>query len=173
LRVLILYTSYTGNTEKVALRIRDTFKTNDHETDIYKIDNNIDLEYPPFNYEDYGFLCVGSPVRRGVASTELVNMMVLHRGRKEENKVPGLKKGVVFATYGAAHLGPKEAEVALKTLESCLEQLKFKCVGSFSCPGKKVPHPIPDWYQGDNVDRPNASDLDNAERFVQSVLRSV
>lgn len=173
LRVLILYSSYTGNTEKVASRIKDTFKTNNHETDIYKIDNSIDPEHPPLNYEDYDFLCAGSPVRRGIASIELVNMMMLHRRGKKGKIVQGLKKGTVFATYGAVHLGPKEAEAALKTLESCIELLNFKCVGSFSCPGKKVPHPIPDWYQGDTIDRPSATDLDNAERFIQKILRSI
>lgn len=169
MKVLILYESFTGNTEKVALRMKDAFEKNQHETDIYKIEN-IDPENLPFNFEDYDFLCAGSPVRWGVISSKFFR--ILH-GRSREGKiVPGPKKGAVFATYGGAHLGPKEVEAALKLLEIGIEHQKFRCVGSFPCLGKAVDFATPEWYYGDIRDRPNATDLDNAEKFIREILKS-
>ena len=173
MEILIVYSSYSGNTEKVAYRMKKAFEKNNHHTDIYKIDENTDPEDPPFNYKDYDFLCVGSPVKMGLPSQELVNMMMLHRRGVKRKIVPGPKKGAVFATYGGAHLGPKEAETALAMLESCIEHLKFKCVGRFSCPGKMVDYATPEWYHGDIRNRPNATDLDNAEKFILEILKSV
>jgi flavodoxin len=173
LKVLILYSSYTGNTEKVAHRMKEAFEKDNHETDIYKINKNIDPDNPPFNYKDHGFLCVGSPVRMGEAAEELVKMMMRHRGGIKGKIIPGPKKGTVFATYGGAHLGPKEAKAALAMLESCIEHLEFKCVGRFSCPGKVVDYATPEWFHGDIRDRPNAADLDNAEKFIRRILKNV
>ena len=109
----------------------------------------------------------------GLPSQELVNMMMLHRRGVKRKIVPGPKRGAVFATYGGAHLGPKEAEAALVLLESCIEHLKFKCGGRFSCPRKMVNYATPEWYHGDIRNRPNATDLDNAEKFILEILKSV
>lgn len=49
MKVLILYSSYTGNTEKVAHRLKEAFEKSNHEIDIYKIDKSIVPEDPPFN----------------------------------------------------------------------------------------------------------------------------
>jgi flavodoxin len=60
-KALILYASMTGNTEKVALRFKQTFEKKGWQCDMVKVDKNIAAN-PPFNYKDYNFLCVGSYV---------------------------------------------------------------------------------------------------------------
>ncbi len=66
----------------------------------------------------------------------------------------------------------QEAEADL-ILESGIEHLKFKRVSSFSCPGKMVNYATPEWYPGDIRDRPNATDLDNAEKFIKEILDTI
>ena len=85
---------------------------------------------------------------------------------------PGPKCGIACATYGGAHLGPREAEANLTLLEIEIEHLGFKSIGTFSCPGKMVDYATPEWYHGDIRDRPNDADLQRAAQFVKDTLRS-
>ena len=62
---LILYSTMTGNTEKVAMRFRKVFEKKGWVCDIFKIDKKTDAINPPFNLEDYDFLCIGSPLEYG------------------------------------------------------------------------------------------------------------
>jgi len=72
---LILYSSLTGNTEKVALRFKKVFQDLGWECDAFKIDKNTDYKEPPFNIEDYDFLCAGSYVLLELPAEEIVNFM--------------------------------------------------------------------------------------------------
>lgn len=74
-RSLILYSSLTGNTEKVALRFKKVFEKKGWACDIFKIDKKTDVNHPPFDYSDYDFLCVGSYVLLGQPSEEIVKIM--------------------------------------------------------------------------------------------------
>jgi len=72
---LILYSSLTGNTEKIALRMKKVFTDRGWECDTYKVDRKTDYRNPPFNIEDYDFLCAGSYVLLELPAEELVNFM--------------------------------------------------------------------------------------------------
>jgi hypothetical protein len=72
---LILYSSMTGNTEKVALRFKKVFERKGWQCDAFKIDRHTDADHPPFHIEDYDFLCVGSPVMMGIPSEEIRNFL--------------------------------------------------------------------------------------------------
>jgi len=172
-KCLIIYSSFTNNTEKVAMRIKETFEKKGWTCDSFNVEKNIDVENPPFNYDDYDFICAGSAVIWALPSDKVVNVMRIQSRKTAYNKiVPGPKCGIVFATYGGAHLGPKEAEAALKLLEIEIEHLKFRCIGSFSCPGKYVNHDTPDWYHGDIRNRPNKDDLNRAAQFIEDKIQS-
>ena len=172
MKCLIIYGSRTRNTEKVAKRIKQTFNTHDWHCDIYNMEKSIDIENPPFDFEDYDFICAGSGVYWALPSEKVVMVMRLVSRRTSYSKiVPGPKRGMVFATYGGAHLGPKEAEAALKLLEIEIEHLAFKCVGAFACPGKYVNRATPEWYHGDIRNRPNEEDLGQAEALVNKLLK--
>ncbi len=59
-RCLIIYSSFTKNTEKIAMRIKETFEKKGWSCDSFNVEKNIDVENPPFNYDDYDFICAGS-----------------------------------------------------------------------------------------------------------------
>ena len=62
-KCLILYSSYTGHTEKVAKRFKSTFEKNGWECDMFKVRRKAeDIFNPPFDLANYDFLCVGSGV---------------------------------------------------------------------------------------------------------------
>ncbi|MFH2091648.1 MAG: hypothetical protein ABIJ31_04720, partial [Pseudomonadota bacterium] len=172
MKCLIIYGSRTRNTEKVAKRIKQAFNTHGWHCDIYNMEKSIDIENLPFDFEDYDFICAGSGVYWALPSEKVVMAMRLVSRRTSYSKiVPGPKRGMVFATYGGAHLGPKEAEAALKLLEIEIEHLSFKCVGAFVCPGKYVNRATPEWYHGDIRNRPNEEDLGQAEALVNKLLK--
>ena len=190
-KCLILYASRTGNTEKVAKVFQKTFEKNGWECDVFKVSKDTDISKLPYDYKDYDFICVGSPVFHGNAPQEIIN--AIRKAPTEASKggiphvkiVPGPKNGVVFATYSGAHLGPKEAAPALKWLEVEMEHHKFKCIGSFSCPGNMIRPERPGerppgdrtppsaWWHGDISDRPNERDLLKAEIFIEDILDEI
>lgn len=202
---LILYASMTGNTEKVAMSFKKAFEKKGWECDAFKIDKNTDVNNPPYDWEKYDFLCVGSPVILGQPVEEILKLMFnspisAHQGQptREDRAresvlsndpnyvpqprrrpkgarpvgkiIPGPKKGVVFVSYAGVHLGPKEAEPALGTLENELEHLKYECIGKFACPGKHGNDPGKDWWHGDMRQRPNERDLLKAEIFMEEKI---
>jgi hypothetical protein len=182
---LILYSSRTGNTEKVALRFKKVFEKKGWQCDIFKVDKNIDIENPPFDYRDYDFLCVGSYIDWSLPPDELLfimrhNPQSAHCLRKPSSKayghrriVIGPKKGIVFITYAGAHLGPKEALPALYLLELEMEHLRFECIGQFSCPGKMFNRPTPGFWHGDISHRPSERDLLKAEIFMEEKIEEL
>jgi hypothetical protein len=75
-KCLIMYSSYTGNTEKVALRFRDTFEKQGWQCDIFKIRKKAeDILNPPFDYHNYDFMCVGSGLRVHLPYNETLNVL--------------------------------------------------------------------------------------------------
>jgi hypothetical protein len=75
-KCLIMYSSYTGNTEKVALRFKGTFERNGWECDIFKIQKKADdILRPPFDVDDYDFLCAGSGIRAHLPYNEGLNVL--------------------------------------------------------------------------------------------------
>ena len=72
---LIIYSSNTGNTEKVAQRFKETFEKKEWDCDIFKVGRKMDVRNPPFNIPDYDFLCVGSPVIIGLPTFEIMYVL--------------------------------------------------------------------------------------------------
>jgi hypothetical protein len=62
-KCLIMYSSHTGNTEKVAQRFKETFEKNGWECDMFRVRKKAeDILRPPVNLNEYDFLCVGSGI---------------------------------------------------------------------------------------------------------------
>ena len=75
-KCLILYTSYTGHTEKVAKRFKSTFEKNGWECDMFKVRRKAeDIFNPPFDFADYDFLCVGSGVISHLPYSEILTLI--------------------------------------------------------------------------------------------------
>jgi flavodoxin len=175
-KCLIIYASYSGNTEKVALRFKGVLEKHSWQVDMFKIDKNTNFENPPFKYNDYDFVCVGSLVASSEPVPEIMDVMRKNpisghwRGAPYKKVVAGPKKGIVFVTYGGAHMGPKEAVPALMNLALEFEHLHFTCIGQFSCPGKMFDKPTPDYFWPDLYLRPDERDLKKAEIFMEDIL---
>jgi flavodoxin len=75
-KCLIIYSSYTGNTEKVALRFKGTFERQGWECDILKIGKKAeDILHPHFDMNNYDFVCVGSGLRVHLPYNEILNLL--------------------------------------------------------------------------------------------------
>jgi len=173
-KVLIIYSSRTGNTKKVAEAFHKAFLNAGWGSDIFRITKRTNSSNPPFNFAEYDALFAGSGTYWRLPYKEITGVIKKQfsiSGVGERKIVPGPKVGVAFATNGGAHLGPKEAEANLKLLEIDFEHLGFKCVGTFSCPGNMRGASNEDWYWGDISDRPNAKDLEDATAFVDKFLQ--
>jgi hypothetical protein len=75
-KCLIIYSSITGNTEKVALRFKSTFEREGWECDIFKIRKRAeDILNPPFDIHSYDFLCAGSGIMVHLPYNEILNVL--------------------------------------------------------------------------------------------------
>lgn len=75
-KCLITYSSYTGNTEKVALRFKATFEKKGWKCDLFKVRKEADdILRPPFDIRSYDFVCAGSGLRAHLPYNEILNML--------------------------------------------------------------------------------------------------
>ena len=169
---LILYASQTGNTHRVALALERGFKRLGWHSTLFRLAVDHDLEKAPVPFDDFDFVCVGSPVIDHLP-LPIVRDAMSSCFRPRHKLVPGPKCGLVFCTYSGIHLGPKEAQPASALLELELEHLRFKVLGHLAVPGKMGNLFTPDWYHGVMVDRPDEQDLSRAEAFVDEIMLKI
>jgi hypothetical protein len=121
-KCLIVYSSYTGNTEKVASRFRSTFEKEGWDCDVFKIGKKADdILRPPFDVNDYDFVCAGSGLRVHLPYNEILNLLrrfrvgmdprVILRNRDETipyitEPVPEPETGQMAARHRKIVLGP-------------------------------------------------------------------
>jgi flavodoxin len=75
-RCLVAYTSYTGHTEKIALKIKETFDDHQWHCDLFKVRKNADdILRPPYDLRSYDFICAGSGLRAHLPYNEILNML--------------------------------------------------------------------------------------------------
>jgi hypothetical protein len=75
-KALVLYASYTGNTEKVAVRLESTFVKNRWSCDRIQIrKRSEDILHPRFDLACYDFVCVGSGIRSHLPYNEILNVL--------------------------------------------------------------------------------------------------
>lgn len=75
-KCLITYSSFSGNTEKIALKFKETFENNGWRCDIFKVRKNAeDILRPPFDIHSYDFVCAGSGLRAHLPYNEVLNML--------------------------------------------------------------------------------------------------
>lgn len=146
---LILYSSWGGNTEKVAFRFKQVFEKMGWECDTLKVTKKTDVKNPPVRLDDYDLLCVGSLIIGGLPTKEiyddhlgllmpasLIRGRISHDGEFDPITTDyGFKKGIIFVTYTGGRRGPGEAAAALAMLELRLEDMRVKVIGKLACPG--------------------------------------
>jgi len=195
-KAVIVYASWTGHTQKIAMRFKQVFDKYEWECDVFKIEYKTDLNNLPFNFDNYDLICIGSPVigkrptdeiayilggpaavKGSPSSPENLAYARGERGPRKDDgqhyeKIifgPDTKKGIVFVTAGECHI-PLEygVEPALSFMECDLYHLKIEPIGRFYCPGKLGKANSP--YIKDLSTRPNERDIMKAEIFLEETL---
>ncbi len=127
IKSLVLYSSITGNTEKVAKRMADVLRTEGHDVAFVKVDEktNVDLLA-------YDLVFLGSAVHQWLPTKMLMNY-VKHRLKRyfssgviaPSSPIRPCKYAVCFCTYSGPHTGISEAIPATKWMKAFLEHVGF------------------------------------------------
>jgi flavodoxin I len=173
----IIYDSKTGNTEKVALAIRDGLQKGGLEVVVEKVENAHHI-----NFFDYDLICIGSPSYLWHPLDSIKNFLT----KKHENyrskgliklgspKVSG-KHALAFCTYSGPHTGIAEAIPVCKIIGQFFDHLGFNIVGEWCILGEL--HASEEistkGRMGDIRGRPNLKDLekvrDDSEKLASSL----
>lgn len=177
LKVLIIYWSATGNTEKVANTIQKSLVSEKVTPKVIKLPEAEEVEL----YE-YDLVLLGSPSYMWHPPEPVQHFvkekMEHHRKRGDIKlcapKVPG-KRAVVFCTYSGPHTGINEAIPAGKYLGQFFEHLGFEVAGEWYIVGEFHGHNdlSTEGLLGDIRGRPNEQDLSKVENDVRQLIRSV
>lgn len=179
MNVLNLYFSSTGNTEKVALKIRDAVRELGHNVETVKVtDGNIDVDVLKFD-----FIFAGSGVYGqlpGKPIIELHRKLLQKYNEEGEVKLGSPRRSqanvVVYCTYGGVHTGINEAIPAVKLMGQLYDHLGYTIVGEWYVVGEYKPDRLRDnsisGRLGDIRGRPNKEDLKDVAEKVKGILKA-
>jgi flavodoxin len=160
----IIYDSKTGNTEKVALAIRDGLQKGGIEVLVEKVETAHHIDF--FNYD---LICIGSPSYMW-HPLDSINKFLTKKHENYRNK--GLikldspkvlgKHALIFCTYSGPHTGIAEAIPVCKIIGQFFDHLGFNIVGEWYILGEL--HASEEistkGRMGDIRGRPNLKDLE-------------
>jgi flavodoxin len=176
-KTLIIYWSATGNTEKVALTIRDTLIREGITPVVKKV-----ADAKAENLHDYDLVFIGAPsymwqppppVQKYVA--EKMEYYRKHDGIKlRAPKTPG-KKAVAFITYSGPHTGIREATPAGDYLGQFFEHIGFEVAAKWYIVGEfhNSLENSTGGVLGDIRGRPNQQDLAEVAENVSNLVKSI
>jgi len=129
-RALILHWSSTGNTEKVALAIKEGLEAAGMNVSLMKTTEADDIDY-----FYYSLVCIGSPSIQWHPPKQVTEFLLkkFKHYQKQEKiktgapKVPG-KKALMFVTYSGPHTGLREATPVGLYMGQFFEHLGFTVV---------------------------------------------
>jgi flavodoxin len=177
LKVLVIYWSATGNTEKVANAIRRGLVKEKVTPKVIKLPEAEEMDL----YE-YDLVLLGSPSYMFLPPEpvqQFVKKKMKHHNERGDIKlcalkVPG-KTAVVFCTYSGPHTGINEAIPVGKYLGQFFEHLGFQVAGEWYIVGEF--HGRNDLSTkgvlGDIRGRPNEPDLTKVENDVREIIKSI
>jgi len=141
MKVLNLYYSTTGNTEKVAKKIEEAVKELGHEVDTVKITKK-DTELDILQYD---FVFVGSGVYMwlpGKPLQELFMSLLAKYNGTGDIKATSPKRpqsnAVVYCTYGGGHTGINEAIPTVKYMGQLFDHLGYNIIAEWYIVGEYV-----------------------------------
>ena len=172
MKVLVVYFSQTGNTEKIASAIFEEVSLS-NEADLKKLD-----DVDPVSLNDYDQIFIGSPIHAGSVAKEIKEFFT---------KLPQLPKLRIagFITH-AATAYPKQTldQMTQPYVDACNEK-EMKYMGCFNCQGyladfmhkavKKMQKASDEeWKEKVNrmTGHPNTDDEADAKAFAWSSLKS-
>lgn len=170
MKILNLYSSATGNTEKIALSINKAFTDNFFDVTTINVmkDDLVDIL-------EFDVIFVGSGVYAALPHKAMNDYLkkLTAIGMKEVDGVmpimpasPRLKNkyAVVYCTYGGAHTGINEAIPAVKYIGQLFDHYGFPICDEWYIVGEFVPEKMAHFNTngrlGNIQGRPNKNDLD-------------
>lgn len=173
----VIYWSKTGNTEKVALAIKETLEARDVKVDYKRAEEAEELDW--FAYD---LVCLGFPAYRWsppdpidkLLQAKFVEYQKLGRVKVGAPKIPG-KNALVFCTYSGPHTGIDEALPACKYVGQYFAHLGFTVVDDWCIVGEfhGSEEASTKGRLGDIRGRPNQEDLAQVKRDVTALLDEI
>ncbi len=175
MKILNLYFSATGNTEKVAKRIAATLLELGHQVETLKVTKDTDVEVL-----DYDLVFMGSGVYTWMPGKALVEFIGRQREKYRSGEIkpasprrPG-KRAVLYCTFGGGHTGANEAVPAVKYMGQLFDHLGYDILGEWYIVGEfhgKLAHLTETGRLGNIKGRPNEADLLEVAEKVRGILR--
>jgi flavorubredoxin len=178
MKVLNLYFSATGNTEKVAMRIGEAVQEIGREVDTLKVTGK-DIEIDILNYD---FVFAGSGVYAQLPGKPLIELFkkLMQKYRKAGEVKPTSPRrpsayAIVYCTYGGAHTGINEAIPAVKYMGQLFDHLGYTIMAEWYIVGEYKTerlrgHSVAGRL-GDIRGRPNEEDLRDVAARVKGILQ--
>lgn len=175
MKVAVIYWTKSGNTEKVAVAIKESIRSFDADCKFLRVEEAKDIDY-----FDYDLICLGFPSYRWRPPKPVYDFLVKHHEKysKERRvkvgspKLPG-KHVIIFCTYSGPHTGINEAIPAAKCAAQFFEHLGFTVLDEIYVVGEF--HGSVELSTrgrlGDIRGRPNDADLLDARIRVEESLR--
>ena len=170
---IVMYSSITGNTEKIAQVFADVLKKYNFNVSLEKVHPARDYEKEPIYFDDCDFLCIGAPIIAALPYKEMSAVVgwsgkhvELYKGERPNPSNPSrLRVGMAFATFGGTVAGPRECIPTLELEKEYLQLYGFTPVGQFACPGKQLRHgPV------DEINMRLKIDIDDAQALLQRYM---
>ncbi|MHA1729211.1 MAG: flavodoxin family protein [Promethearchaeota archaeon] len=177
LKAVIIYWSKTGNTEKVALTIKDCLKEESVNVILKRTENAEKIDF-----YDYDLLCFGCPSYgfhppepvEAFLKNKMRNYRKDHRVKLGAPKIPG-KNVLIFCTFSGPHTGINEAIPVGKITGQYFEHLGFSILDELYIVGEFHGNEKMSTMgrMGDIKGRPNEEDLKKVKKCVQNLLKKI
>jgi len=177
MRIINVYHSQTGNTEKIARTIDDTLNAMGHEVETLKVEKGLEIDFLK-----YDFVFAGSGVYQWLPGKPMLDMLRGHRQNySDAGKIcpcsPRLpdKKAVIYCTYAGVHTGRNEAVPAIKFMGQLFDHLGFVIVAEWYFMGdfktERLKHLNAGGRMGDITGRPDEHDLKEVEELTRGMIK--
>jgi flavodoxin len=174
MRSLVLYSSVTGNTEKVARQIAETLRREGHDVLLVRVNDqtNVDLL-------EYNLVFLGSAVHQWLPTRKMVNYVKRMLKQYFASGIivpcspikPG-KYAVCFCTYSGPHTGISEAVPATRWMRAFLEHVGFTVLAEWHTIGEFKGNEENSLHGrfGDIRGRPNEHDIAEIQNRIIGIL---
>jgi hypothetical protein len=176
MKVLNLYYSATGNTDKVAKQIEETVRNAGHAVDTVKVIKDIDLDILA-----YDLVFAGSGVYMWLPGKPLMDLLQKLREKyanageikPASPRRPG-KKAVIYCTFGGSHTGVNEAISTPKYIGQLFDHLGYEVLAEWHFIGEyhgNLRNHSVAGRLGNIQGRPNEADLQDIAEKVLGILQ--
>lgn len=175
MKVLNLYFSSTGNTEKIARQIEKAALEAGHEAETVLVTKDTEVDILA-----YDFVFIGSGVHTWLPPKTMMDFLKQTRERYGElgeikPKSPRRlgKRAVVYSSFGGGHTGVNEAVPAVKYMGQLFDHLGYEILSEWYFVGEfhgRLQHLSTTGRLGNIQGRPNEADLRDVYERVRGIL---